>query len=77
MPKTRPQAIVYTILGPLLALPSIWVLFVKLDVLRVPGLIKHFPQVYVFLAALVISGLFFFVSGVARLAAESSKPPHQ
>jgi len=73
LPKNRGEAIAFAILGPILALPSAYYLFVRLQVLRAPGLIHHFPQVYIVLASLIVSGIFFFVTGSLWLARHRSR----
>jgi hypothetical protein len=55
------------IVGALLAAPSGWYLFVRLDVLRVPGLIRYFPGAYALLAALLLTGLGLVVIGLRGL----------
>lgn len=55
------------VLGLLLAIPSGWFLFVKLDVLHVPGLIRFFPGAYALCFGVLLTGAFFLVRGVLRL----------
>lgn len=67
---TAPTAgpIAKLLFGALLGLPSSWYLFVRLDVLRVPGLMLHFPGAYALLTALVITGFGLVAVGVRDLA---------
>jgi hypothetical protein len=55
------------IAGLLLAVPSGWYLFVRLDVLHAPGLIRFFPGAYALIAGLLIGGLVLVVTGLLRL----------
>ena len=67
LPKSRGEAIGWVVLGPVLGLPSAYWLFVRFQVLRAPGLIHHFPGVYITLAGLVVSGIFFVTTGAIWL----------
>jgi hypothetical protein len=55
------------VVGLLLALPAAWYLFVRLDVLHVPGLIRYFPGAYALLAALLVTGIYLTIVGIAGL----------
>jgi hypothetical protein len=63
MPESSREATFWVVLGVALASASGYVLFVKLDVLHVPGLFHYFPQAYLLLIALLISGVFFTSAG--------------
>lgn len=53
--------------GLLLAASSGWFLFVRLDVLRVPGLIVHFPGAYTLLFSALVGGMLLIGKGVRDL----------
>lgn len=55
------------IFGLMLAVPSGWFLFVRLEVLRVPGLIVHFPGAYTLLFSALVGGMLLIGSGVRTL----------
>jgi len=55
------------VIGLLLAIPSGWYLFVRLDALHVPGLIRYFPGVYALCLGVLLTGLFFLLRGVLGL----------
>lgn len=55
------------VMGLLLAVPSGWFLFVRLDVLHFPGLIVHFKGAYVLLFSALVGGLLLIASGVRGL----------
>lgn len=61
------RAIAALIFGVLLAGSSGWYLFVRLDVLRVPGLIVHFPGAYTLLFSALVLGLMGFWQGIRGL----------
>jgi len=61
------RAIAAIVFGALLAAPSGWILFIKLDVLRVPGLIAHFPGAYTLLFSALVGGVMLLVKGVRDL----------
>lgn len=63
----RGKAVAAIVFGMLLAAPSGWVLFVKLDVLHVPGLIVHFPGAYTLLFSALVGGLLLSGRGVRDL----------
>lgn len=65
--RKRPRAVPAIIAGVLLAAPSGWYLFVRLDVLHVPGLIAYFPGAYVLLFSALVGGLLLIGSGVRGL----------
>ena len=65
--SVRARAVAAILFGALLALPSGWVLFVKLDVLRVPGLIVHFPGAYTLLFSALVGGVLLVGKGVRDL----------
>ncbi len=56
--------------GVLLAAPSGYYLFVRLDVLHVPGLIVYFPGAYALLVTLIVVGVFLIATGVRALLRE-------
>jgi hypothetical protein len=60
--------------GLLLALPSGFYLFVRLDVLHVPGLIRYFPEAYALLAMVLIMGLYLVAAGLAGLRRAKKSP---
>ncbi|APR80798.1 Hypothetical protein A7982_06145 [Minicystis rosea] len=66
-PRTGVRAVPALILGLLLAIPSGWFLFVRLDVLRVPGLIAHFPGAYTLLFSALVGGVLLFGTGLRGL----------
>lgn len=61
------RAVAALIFGVLLAGSSGWYLFVRLDVLRAPGLIVHFPGAYTLLFSALVLGLLAFWRGVRGL----------
>lgn len=63
----RGRAVSSIIFGVLLAGASGWYVFVRLDVLRVPGLIAHFPGAYVLLFSGLVLGLMACWKGVQDL----------
>lgn len=66
-PRKGPRPVPAMIAGILLAAPSGWFLFVRLDVLRAPGLIRHFPGAYTLLFSALVGGVLLIVSGVRGL----------
>ena len=66
-PREAPRPALAMIAGVLLAAPSGWYLFVRLDVINAPGLIVHFPGAYVLLFSALVGGLLLIVSGVRGL----------
>lgn len=64
---TKARALASVVVGALLAAPSGWVLFVRLDVLHAPGLIRHFPGAYALLASLLLTGLWLVGKGLRGL----------
>ena len=66
-PRKGAHPMAALIVGALLAAPSGWYLFVRLDVLHVPGLIRYFPGAYALLAALLLTGLGLVVVGLRGL----------
>jgi hypothetical protein len=66
-PESKAEAIFWVVLGLVLGPAAGFILFVKLDVLHVPGLIHHFPQAYALLAAFLVAGVFFTAAGVIWL----------
>lgn len=61
-PMPRVKALPALIVGLVLAISSGWYLFVRLDVLHVPGLIVYFPGAYaLFFSALVVGLLLIWV----------------
>ncbi len=66
-PLGRARAIASLIFGVLLAGASGWYLFVRLDVLRVPGLIVHFPGAYTLLFTGLVLGLMACWQGIRSL----------
>lgn len=68
--QARVKAVPALIAGALLAIPSGWFLFVRLDVLRVPGLIAHFPGAYTLLFSALVGGVILFGAGVRGLLRE-------
>jgi len=65
--RNGPRVVPAIIAGLLLAAPSGWFLFVRLDVLHAPGLIVHFPGAYVLLFSALVSGLLLIGVGVRAL----------
>lgn len=65
-PGTR--AVTSIIVGVLLAGASGWYLFVRLDLLRVPGLIVYFPGAYTLLFTGLVVGLMAIGMGVRGLS---------
>jgi hypothetical protein len=63
----RKEAIVMVVGGLLLAVPTAWLLFVRLDVLHVPGLIRYFPRAYLLAGLFLLGGLFSLTFGLLRL----------
>lgn len=63
----RTRAWAALVFGLLLAAPSGWFLFVRLDVLRVPGLIVHFPGAYTLLFSALVGGMLLIGKGVRDL----------
>lgn len=61
------RAVAALIFGVLLAGASGWYLFVRLDVLRVPGLIVHFPGAYTLLFTGLVLGLMACWQGIRSL----------
>jgi hypothetical protein len=61
------RAVAALLFGVLLAGSSGWYLFVRLDVLRAPGLIVHFPGAYTLLFSALVLGLLAFWKGVRSL----------
>ncbi len=61
------RAVAALLFGVLLAGSSGWYLFVRLDVLRVPGLIVHFPGAYTLLFSALVLGLMAFWQGIRGL----------
>jgi hypothetical protein len=66
-PRPGPRPVPAIIAGVLLAAPSGWYLFVRLDVLNVPGLIVHFPGAYVLLFSALVGGLLLIGTGIRGL----------
>jgi len=66
-PRAGPKPVMAMLAGVLLAAPSGWYLFVRLDVLHVPGLIVHFPGAYVLLFSALVGGLLLIGSGIRGL----------
>lgn len=58
----KPSPVTSLVLGLLLLVPSAWYLFIHLDVIHVPGLIRFFPGAY----ALGFSALFVGVVSTVR-----------
>ena len=57
LPKNRGEAIAFIVTGPILSAGACWYLFGRLKFHEAPGLMRHFPQVYLMLIGLVISGI--------------------
>lgn len=57
------KRVVAIVMGVLLAATSGWYLFVRLDVLHVPGLMVHFPGAYALLFSALVSGLLLIAHG--------------
>ncbi len=66
-PRRGPKPVPAILAGIVLAAPSGWFLFVRLDVLHVPGLIAHFPGAYVLLFSALVGGLLLIGVGVRAL----------
>jgi hypothetical protein len=52
------------LVGALLAVPSAWYLFVRLDFLHAPGLIRFFPGAYALVIAVLLVGIGLVLAGV-------------
>jgi len=63
-PRAGAHPLAALIVGVLLAAPSGWYLFVRLDVLHVPGLIRYFPGAYALLVAVLLTGVGLVVMGL-------------
>lgn len=66
-PRKGVKAVPALVFGALLAGASGWILFVKLEVLRAPGLIVHFPGAYTLLFSALVGGLLLIGAGVRAL----------
>lgn len=69
----RSRAVAAIFFGAFLAVPSGWFLFIKLDVLRVPGLIVHFPGAYALLFTALVGGVMLSVKGVRDYRREAAR----
>jgi hypothetical protein len=67
MPKDRRQAIAFLVLGPPLSAVASWYLFGRLRFHEAPGLLHHFPQVYLTLIGLAVSGVVLVILGLVGL----------
>ncbi len=67
-PRRGAGPVLTMIAGAVLAAPSGWYLFVRLDVLHAPGLIAAFPGAYVLLFSALVGGLLLIGRGVLDLA---------
>lgn len=65
--RSRAQAVAAILFGALLAAPSGWFLFVKLDFLHVPGLMFHFKGAYTLLFSALVGGLLLMGRGIRDL----------
>lgn len=65
--KQEIGAITWIILGTLMFLVSGWLLIFVFDVIQAPGLIRHFPEVYIFLFSVFLASIYIFVRGVINL----------
>lgn len=50
-----------------------WFLFVRLEFLRAPGLLVHFPRAYALLFAVLIGGLLMIGAGIRAMI--RARPP--
>lgn len=73
-PRKGPKPVAAVVVGVLLAAPSGWYLFVRLDVLHVPGLIAYFPGAYILLFSALVGGALLIGAGVRGLLRGASRP---
>lgn len=71
VPGKKGSPFVRILVGALLAFPSAWYLFVRLDFLNAPGLARFFPGAYALVISVLLVGIAMMLAG---LKAAVTKP---